>query len=740
MLPIQLLVLPLLFAEGEWKPAPAPLLTRFAAEVTPENAHREYPRPQMVRERWQCLNGLWDYAIRPAREPEPEQPDGKILVPFPLESALSGVGRRLAAGEALHYRCTFAVPWEEPLLLHFGAVDYVAAVTVETPGAAVSGQMFRGGYTPFSLRLPAAPAGTRRTLSVTVTDPTDAQTQPRGKQVREPEGIWYTPTSGIWQSVWVEPVPDSFIETLRIEPDLDHGSVRVRAFVTGGAARIHLRASDGAEAEGAADSSIELKLKQIEPWSPDHPHLYGLDVELRKDGAIVDAVKSDFGLRKVSLGRDPKDPSGALRVLLNNEFVFQYGPLDQGFWPDGLYTPPSDAALVAELETVKRLGFNMLRKHVKVESARFYHHCDELGILVWQDMPSGDASIGPRDADIQRTPESAREYERELAVMIEENFNSPSIIGWVPFNEGWGQFDTARIAAYVRELDPTRLVDCPSGWTDRGKGDVHDVHVYPGPGMPPNESARAAMLGEFGGLGLPLEGHTWVAKGNWGYVSYADSAALTAAYLELVHALRDLVEDGLSVAVYTQLTDVEREVNGLLTYDRARLKMDERALIAAHAALRAPMRPRTWLAKPSALDGSPWRMRLETPPDGWITPGFDDSSWPSGKGGFGTDGTPGAVVGTRWDSSDVWLRRTFALDAAPSGEVELRIHHDEDAEVYLNGVLAAKLGGYTVSYVTVAIAPEARATLKAGENVMAVHCHQTRGGQFIDAGLRSSAR
>lgn len=575
-----------LLSAAEWQPAQGPLMTRWGRQVTPDNVHPEYPRPQMVRSQWVNLNGLWDYAVRPASEGRPAAWDGKMLVPFPIESALSGVMRRVEPTERLWQRRTFVASRPaggRRVLLHFGAVDWQCEVWIN--GHRVGEHT--GGYDPFWFDITDAltPEQGAQELVVMVTDPTDSHWQPRGKQVRQPRGIWYTPTTGIWQTVWLEEVPASYVRRLEIVPDLDHSQLRIRVHAGGqpvdGAVRVAAHEGDREVAQGSAalrdgTAEIVLTLTDPKPWSCETPFLYGLKVRLEASG---DEVSSYAGLRKISVGKDAR---GVTRLLLNNRPLFQYGLLDQGFWPDGLYTPPSDAALRYDLEITKQLGFNMVRKHVKVEPARWYYHCDQLGLLVWQDMPSGDRYIRRGQEDIQRSPESAANFEREWGEILQDFQPFPCIVMWVPFNEGWGQFDTVRIAQWTRERDPARLVNSASGWQDRGVGDVHDIHVYPGPDMPPLEERRAAVLGEFGGLGLPLEGHTWQSKDNWGYRSYTTREALEAAYGQLQERLKPLAARGLAAAVYTQTTDVEIEVNGLLTYDREVLKLDPAKAKAWH--------------------------------------------------------------------------------------------------------------------------------------------------------------
>jgi hypothetical protein len=604
---VSALVLLSSLAQGQWKPAAGPLMTRWAKEVSPENALPEYPRPQMVRRNWLNLNGLWDYAIKPKDAARPESFDGQILVPFPVESALSGVMKPVGPDNRLWYRRTFEIPdgrrWDvegRRVLLHFGAVDWDATVWVN--GKEVGNH--KGGYDPFTFDITDALKDSgQQEIVVSVWDPTDASTQPRGKQVRNPNGIWYTAVTGIWQTVWLEPVRATHISSLEIVPDVDKSEVRVRILTgddksaVGGTVAVLDGTNELARGNCLFAQSNEVVLHIDNPklWSPDSPFLYSLRVQLDPDPAAgssrpMDRVESYFAMRKIALA---KDEAGINRLFLNNKPLFQYGPLDQGWWPDGLYTAPTDAALKYDIEVTKQLGMNMARKHVKVEPDRWYYWCDKLGLLVWQDMPSGDRYIGGDDPDITRTEESARQFDLELTRVINAFRNHPSIVMWVPFNEGWGQFDTSRVVDLVRKLDPTRLVNNVSGWADRGVGDVHDIHDYPGPSAPRLEPNRAGVLGEFGGLGLPLPGHTWQAEKNWGYRSYATQEELTDAYVALIKKLHPLTgAAGLSAAVYTQTTDVEVEVNGLMTYDRELIKMDAERIAAANKTLYTPPQPR----------------------------------------------------------------------------------------------------------------------------------------------------
>lgn len=739
---------------GEWKPAEGPLATRWAKDVSPDNAHAEYPRPQMCRQDWLNLNGLWEYAILAKDVDCPDSFDGQILVPFPVESALSGVMKPVGPENRLWYRRTFEIPgkWSgKNVLLHFGAVDWEATVWVNGKEMGTH----RGGYDPFSFDITDALKDSgRQEIVLSVWDPTDAGSQPRGKQVRKPNGIWYTAVTGMWQTVWLEPVPKTYISRLILEPDIDTATLKLQVEIGGDVSQADkydinatlagkppqpLRPGQRltGQAHGRIGEKLEIIIQDPKLWSPDSPFLYDLQVALGKEESrtesktskaltvsyeAVDRVTSYFGMRKISLG---KDEAGVTRLLLNNKPLFQYGPLDQGFWPDGIYAAPTDEALRYDIEVLKKLGCNMMRKHVKIEPARFYYWCDKLGLLVWQDMPSGNNKSG----------EDKKQFELELSRLVESHYNSPSIVMWVPFNEGWGQHDTPRIVDRIREWDTTRLVNQASGWKDEGVGDVQDIHSYPGPAAPPVEEKRAAVLGEFGGLGLPIKGHTWQDEKNWGYRTYTTREELTDAYVALLSNLRSLIGGGLSAAVYTQTTDVEIEVNGLMTYDRAIIKMDAERAAAANRRLYLPPPVIKTIVPASREQEQAWRYTISEPANNWQQRDFDDSGWQKGQAGFGSKGTPGSVVRTEWNTPNIWLRRDFVLKTDKFEQLYLDIHHDEDAEVYINGVLAAKLQGYTTNYVQAPIIEEARKALKMGENCLAVHCRQTAGGQYIDVGI-----
>ncbi len=566
------------------------LMTRWGAQVTADNVHPEYPRPQLVREEWLTLNGLWEYAVTTGVTAQPAEYRGEILVPFPIESALSGVQRKMGAFDRLWYRRTVELPAEwagQRILLRFGAVDWEAVIRVN----GVELGPHRGGYDPFAVDITDAlrPAGPQE-IVVVVWDPTSLGTQPRGKQVLNPEAIWYTATTGIWQTVWLEPVPAAaHIESLRLTPDIDADVLRLTADVPGAGPGDILLAEalqDGAvvgAASGPAGEALDVPVPDPILWSPDTPFLYDLRVTLQRGDEPLDTVTSYFGMRHIAV-RAGSD--GVPRLYLNHEPLFNFGLLDQGFWPDGLYTAPSDEALRYDIEVTRQLGFNTIRKHVKVEPERWYYWADRLGVLVWQDMPSGDAMVGWGEGEITRETASAAQFEHELARLVDTHYNHPSVIMWVIFNEGWGQYDTVRLAEWLADYDPSRLVNSASGWNDMGAGDLYDIHSYPGPDAPPVSTARAAVLGEFGGLGLPVVGHLWQEDENWGYRGYESVEALTAAYASLIDRLGDLVRSrGLAAAIYTQTTDVEIEVNGMLTYDREVIKMDVDQIYALNTAL-----------------------------------------------------------------------------------------------------------------------------------------------------------
>ena len=569
---------------AQWKPAGDKIKTSWGEQLDPKNVLPEYPRPIMERNDWKNLNGLWKYAITPKGTPAPAAYQGDILVPFAVESSLSGVGKMINEKEELWYQRTFDVPsaWRgKQILLHFGAVDWKAEVWVND----VKVGEHTGGFTPFYFDITSVLNKGNNDLVVKVWDPSDRGEQPRGKQIANPHGIWYTPVTGIWQTVWLEPVATQYITNLKTTPDIDNNSVKVEvAANTTSADKVEVKVFDGKNlvAKGAALNGVPVELAMpanAKLWSPDSPFLYNMEVTLYKDGKAIDQVKSYTAMRKYSIR---KGQNGITRLQLNNKDYFQFGPLDQGWWPDGLYTAPTDEALVYDLKKTKDFGYNMVRKHVKVESARWYTHCDQLGLIVWQDMPNGGPSPQWQahnyfnGREVIRSAASEANYRKEWKEIIDCLYSYPSIAVWVPFNEAWGQFKTPEIVAWTKEYDPSRLVNPASGGNHYTCGDILDLHHYPGPNMFLYDPRRATVLGEYGGIGLVVEGNTWVNdKKNWGYVKFNTSDEVTNEYIKYGKHLLELIQKGFSAAVYTQTTDVEGEINGLMTYDRKVIKMNE---------------------------------------------------------------------------------------------------------------------------------------------------------------------
>lgn len=581
-------------AQAQWKPAGDKIKTKWAEQINPQNVLPEYPRPQLERTDWVNLNGEWEYAIKPKGEVEPNSFDGNILVPFAVESSLSGVQKEVGENNELWYKRSFAVPanWKnKDVVLNFGAVDWKADVFVND----ILIGSHQGGFTPFSFNItPYLTGKSNQKLVVRVWDPSDRGYQPRGKQTSNPEGIWYTPVTGIWQTVWLEPVATNHITSVKSIPNIDNGTMNVTVGTSQpcNTAVVEVELLDKgqvvASAKGVQGKELRLAVQNPTLWDTSNPYLYDMKVSLTKDGKVVDDVKSYTAFRKISSKRDA---NGIMRMQLNNKNLFQYGPLDQGWWPDGLYTAPTDEALLYDIVKTKDWGFNMIRKHVKVEPARWYYHCDKEGILVWQDMPSGD--MGNQWAphtynggtDKERSSASIANYYQEWKEIMDLCVSHPSVVVWVPFNEAWGQFDTEKVAEWTKNYDPSRLVNPASGGNHRACGDILDLHNYPGPSMFLFDPQRVTVLGEYGGIGLPLENHLWWNKRNWGYVQFKNSDEVTAEYVKYANELKEMVDRGFSAAVYTQTTDVEGEVNGLMTYDRKEIKINEAAVKKANQAV-----------------------------------------------------------------------------------------------------------------------------------------------------------
>ena len=581
-----------------WAPAGDRIKTKWAEDVSPANAHPEYPRPQMVRPDWKSLNGLWDYAITHKTAVRPEVFDGKILVPFAVESSLSGVGKTFTPDDALWYKTVFTVPsaWKDKRLkLNFEAVDWKADVYLND----ILIGTHTGGYTHFSFDVtPYLKKGTN-TLVLRVTDATDDDFQPRGKQVKKPSGIWYTAVSGIWQSVWLEPVAPTHVTDFNVVSNIKENSIDVMVDAAGtregDIIQVTLREGGvGYSTETGQAGKVVAKgmvvpggkatLTVADPqlWSPDHPYLYGMDIEVVRAGKTVDKVKAYTAMREITVYRKN---SNTKLMGINGEAIFQLGPLDQGWWPDGLYTAPTDEALKYDVQKTKDFGFNMIRKHIKVEPDRWFYYCDQIGIVVWQDMPSfgGSKKWGMyyygEGEDFPATPEAKANYYKEWGEIMNQVKKFQCVVVWVPFNEAWSQFDTKEVVAFTKRLDPTRLVNQSSGgnW-EEGVGDILDNHHYPYPAFRMWDKNMINVLGEYGGIGLPLQGHLWQEDRNWGYVQYKNGDEVLAEYTDFAEQLKQLIKQGCCAAVYTQTTDVEGEVNGLMTYDRKVIKMDEKKL------------------------------------------------------------------------------------------------------------------------------------------------------------------
>ena len=757
--------------------------TPWGEKVTPENAWREYPRPQMVRDAWTNLNGLWSYAVtsNAARDAAaaafPAQWAGEILVPFAIESSLSGVGRLLQPGETLWYRRSFAADVKpgERLLLHVEQADLRTQVFVNRVEAGVPHE---GGSIPFSYDVTDLVKPGANELVVSCWDPTGGPVGGTGKQSQRPSGCFYTRSSGITGTVWLETVPATHLVDYKVVTDIDAGTVSVTLDGAGNLlkARGRVTAKRGGQALATGEMSawgepVVLALPQpVALWSPETPALYDLEISFEDAAAGTrDVVRGYFGMRKFEMKRDA---AGVLRFALNNEFRFPIATLDQGWWPDGLLTPPSDEAMAFDILTLKKMGFDAMRKHIKVEPRRYYWLCDTLGILVEQDMPSGGGDIDLRYGF----------YRRELKEMVDLLQKTPSVVMWIPYNERWGQpgpFLTHATLMWTQRYDPTRLVDGPSGWNDfeggewltRDEKNQRNVHHFsPHPPADAEEAAhvidkhdyavrpkmhavnprRASFLGEFGGIGCRVEGHLWTSNA-WGYGNTGkdtDRSGVQQKFVTLMEHVARLASLGLAGSVYTQTTDVEGEINGLVTYDRRVVKFDVDAVAAVHERVRAAaargQRPTATveLFPRQDADAKAWAYAFEEPAAGWEKPGFDDAAWPRSAGGFGTPGIdakrPVAKVATPWTTKALWLRRAFTCGERPAKLVDLRLDmfHDEGVEVYLNGRKILAADGYTTDYVPYFADLEAsKAALKEGENVLAVKVVQTVGDQYFDTSL-----
>lgn len=734
LLVIILTYTPILFAQ-DWTLKQAPLMTKWASLVDPKNPLPEYPRPQMERKNWINLNGIWQFqpGVTGDIAPIGKNLTGSILVPYPVESAISGVMKH---HERIWYRRTFSIPSEwkgQRIRLNFGAIDWESEVFVNGKSVGVH----RGGYDPFSYDITSYLTGKGpQELIIRVFDPTENGGQPRGKQATQGIEIMYTPSTGIWQTVWLEPVPQIGINDLKITPDIANSSLKLTVNTMGStkgvsvAVQVKTSGKVVQSTVGNPNTEIVIPVPNARLWSPDDPFLYDLSIALIQNKKTVDQVASYFGMRKISIEKI----DGFQKIMLNNKFVFELGALDQGYWPDGLYTAPTDEALRFDLEQQKALGFNMIRKHVKVEPYRWYYWADKLGFMVWQDMPTAQ-SYGGVDAD-------ANQYSAELTRMVQTHWNIPSIIMWVVYNEKCGQdvinktIPTPALSKMVKDLDPSRLVNEASGYDWYGSGDIADSHTYPAPRSVSGEPGQAIVSGEYGATKYPLKNHIWsknyvveVTSEN-DYVNRYESYATALCHLK--------TNNGLCGAVYTQITDVESELNGIMTYDRAAFKTDVNRLRTSNLnAINKQLLMEDVLPN-SQKQSQSWNYSTITPDSSWYQTDFDDSKWSIANGPFASEGTPDIHMGTSWTSSDIWLRKQFSLGTLNTEDLNnlvFNLYHDEDCDIYINGVLAATIKGFSTYTVVPVNDAGKKALIPNGTNVIAIHCHQTDGGQGIDVGL-----
>ncbi len=723
----------LIFAQN-WTMKQAPLMTRWASQVDPKNPLPEYPRPQMVRDKWMNLNGIWQFkpGVSGDAVPTGKELSGSILVPFPVESAISGVMNHY---DRIWYRRTFSIPTEwkdQRIILNFDAVDWESEIFVN--GKRVG--MHRGGYDPFSYDITAfLTQSDTQELIVRVFDPSENGGQPRGKQATAGIEIMYTPCTGIWQTVWLEPLPQTNISKIKIIPDIDASVLKLTANTNKSSNDLYIEATVKCNdtiiqsVTGNPNTEMSIQIPNAKLWTPQNPFLYDLFVKIKAGAETIDSVYSYFGMRKISVDLVDNKP----KLLLNNNFVFQFGALDQGYWPDGNYTAPTDEALKFDLEQQKALGFNTIRKHVKVEPQRWYYWADKLGFLVWQDMPTAQ-SYGGVEAD-------ASIYLTELRKMVETHWNSPSIVMWTIYNEKCGQdvinktYSTATLVNSVKQLDKTRIVNQASGYDWYGVGHVADNHTYPMPAATAGTASQAIVCGESGGKKYKIEGHSW---GN-GVVEVLDQESFSNIYESYALTLCRLkANDALSGAVFTQITDVEGEYNGLMTYDRDIYKIDQKKLKELNENVIYRQLSFKDILATSQNTNQSWKYTTNTPPNNWYEKGFNDLSWKNGRAPFASSGTPGIKVGTSWTTADIWIRKQFnpgVLSAEDVKSLIFNLYHDENCEIYINGTLAGSVTGYG-GYTMMPIKQQGKdAIVPDSINTIAVHCHQTDGGQGIDVGI-----
>jgi beta-galactosidase/beta-glucuronidase len=739
----------------EWKPVGGNIMTPWAASVTPENVWKEYPRPQMVRSEWKNLNGLWDFTVTLGSNTGPAQRfNRKILVPFCVESALSGIKESITGFQEMKYRRLFTIPenWKgKRILLHFEAVDYYARLWIDGKFAGEH----KGGYDAFQFDITDfLRPGENHEINMVVWDPSNTGTQPAGKQTLQ--GLSrgrYTPTSGIWQTVWLEPVGNVSVKNLKITPDIDKGTLTVEAGLKGWGQgyTLKIQASDKgniiATETGVVDNPVILKINNPKLWNPESPYLYDLKVSLSDGDKIVDEVTSYFGMRKISIARDA---TGMMHINLNNKKIFQLGPLDQGYWPDGILTPPSDEALKFDVEYLKKIGCNMDRVHIKVQPDRFYYHCDKLGILIWQDMVSPWSQISRSDVG------GAKAFEAEWETIIDQLYSHPSIIQWTVFNEGWVQYDTERLTEWTKRKDPSRIVSNASGWIDRNVGDIRDFHdytMYPSVAWVPKYYPRAMVLGEGGGIELPLKGNLWTADlvlpdkidraGDVGRETTNTKADFEERYKEWIDNLSLLINYGLDGVVFTQISDVENEINGWLTYDRKISKIPEDKLGEIHSKLFKPVALGNVVLPLSMNSPQQWQYSFSEPGKDWFKKG-NAGKWNSGNGPFGKSQVNAPEVGTKWEERSLYLQKDFNIPS-PDSKLAVIVYSTGITDIYINGEFALQLNNLKrqdaeLKVSEVILPVKALKLLKSGSNHIAVKFEFNTSDQsfnFFDFGLKS---